>query len=69
MRIYHDLSKAVEKKISLIEFPQRANEGVMISGFLKSGAEIKVQLDMAYALVILIIGAAFGFWGAKLWDK
>ena len=69
LRIYHDLSKAVEKKISLIEFPQRANEGVMISGFLKSGAEIKVQLDMAYALVILIIGAAFGFWGAKLWDK
>ncbi len=69
LRIYHDLSKAVEKKISLIEFPQRANEGVMISGFLKSGAEIKLQLVMAYALVILIIGAAFGFWGAKLWDK
>ena len=69
LRIYHDLSKAVEKKISLIEFPLRANEGVMISGFLKSGAEIKLQLVMAYALVILIIGAAFGFWGAKLWDK
>jgi len=63
LRIYQDLLKMIEKKSSLIEFNHRADQGVVISDFLKSGAGIKVQLVMAYALVILFIGAALGFWG------
>jgi len=69
LRIYHDLSKAVAKKSSLIEFKHRAGEGAMIPGFLKSGADINLQLVMAYALIILMIGAALGFRGAKWWDN
>lgn len=69
LRIYQDLLKMIEKKSSLIEFNHLADEDVVISDFLKSGAGIKVQLVMAHALVILIIGAALGFWGAKRWDK
>jgi len=69
LRIYQDLLRMLEKKKSLIEFNHGADEGVVISGFLKSGAGIKVQLVMAYALIILITGAALGFWGAKRWDK
>jgi len=69
LRIYQDLLKMIEKKSSLIEFNHLTDEDVVISDFLKSGAGIKVQLVMAYALLILIIGAALGFWGAKRWDK
>jgi hypothetical protein len=69
LRIYSDLSKAVEKNIAFAEFSHRPDLGARISGFLKSGAEIKDQPVMAYALVILIIGAVFGFWGPKMWDK
>jgi hypothetical protein len=69
LRIYQDLLKMIEKKSSLIEFNHLTDQDVVISDFLKSGAGIKVQLVMAYALLILITGAALGFWGAKRWDK
>jgi hypothetical protein len=55
LRIYQDLLKMTERKSSLIEFNHLADEGAVISGFLKSGAGIKVQLVMAYALIILLL--------------
>lgn len=69
LRIYHELSKAVEKKRRMIGFHHRAEEGAIIPGFLKSGAETEVRQVMAPALMILIIGTTLGFWGAELWDK
>ena len=69
LRIYQDLLKVVEKKSRLVELNHRSDFGARIAGLLKSGAEMKVQLVMVYALVVLIIGAALGFRGAKWWDK
>ena len=69
LRIYQDLLKVVENKSRLVEFNHRPDLGARISGFLKSGEGIKVKLILLQALLMLIIGAALGFCGAKWWDK
>lgn len=69
LRIYQDLLTTVEKKRVLIASQSRPDAGAGISGIFKSVAGIKIQMVLVHALVILIIGAALGFWGAKRWDK
>lgn len=69
LRIYQDLLRVVEKQNRLVEFQQRPDLRSRISDYFKSSAKIDVQLVTAYALIILITGAALGFMGAKRWDK
>jgi len=69
LRIYQDLLKVVEKKSRLMEFQHKPDLTARIYSYFKSGTMIEVQPVLVHALLILIIGAALGFWGAKWWDK
>ncbi|HBB16489.1 MAG: hypothetical protein A3J94_06480 [Syntrophus sp. RIFOXYC2_FULL_54_9] len=69
LRIYQDLLTAVEKNRTLTASQSKPDTGAGISDIFTSFAGIKVQLVLVHALVILIIGAALGYRGAKWRDK
>lgn len=69
LKIYQDLLKVVEKKSRLIEFHHKQDLKSGIYDYFRSGATLQVQPVLVHALLILMIGAALGFWGAKRWDK